>query len=103
MEDYKAAINELFTMGMIYQCFCSRSEIKAEIMRAGNAPHEEDYSVYPGTCRRLSVEERKNKIDQKMGKRLRQYRRTFGSKTRYFARPSDNKVPKSYQLPRPYH
>lgn len=66
MEDYKAAINELFKMGMIYQCFCSRSEIKAEIMRAGNAPHEEDYSIYPGTCRRLSVEERKTKIDQNL-------------------------------------
>ena len=63
---YKAAINELINMDMIYPCFCSRSEIKAEIMRAGNAPHEEDYSIYPGTCRRLSLEERKSKIDQNL-------------------------------------
>ena len=66
MEDYKAAINELIKLDMIYPCFCSRSEIKAEIMRAGNAPHVEDYSVYPGTCRRLSVEERKAKIEQNL-------------------------------------
>ena len=66
IEDYKAAINELIKLHMVYPCFCSRSEIKAEIMRAGNAPHEEDYSVYPGTCRRLSLEERKAKIEQNL-------------------------------------
>ncbi len=66
IEDYKAAINELIELDMVYPCFCSRSEIKAEIMRAGNAPHEEDYSVYPGTCRRLSLEERKAKIEQNL-------------------------------------
>jgi glutamyl-Q tRNA(Asp) synthetase len=66
MEDYKAAINELAKLDMVYPCFCSRSEIKAEIMRAGNAPHEEDQSIYPGTCRRLSPEERKAKIEQNL-------------------------------------
>lgn len=66
MEDYKAAINELLKNDMIYPCFCSRSEIKAEIMRAGNAPHEEDYSIYPGTCRRLSIQERHNRIEQNL-------------------------------------
>ena len=66
MQDYQAAINELINMDMIYPCFCSRSEIKAEIMRAGNAPHEEDYSIYPGTCRRLSLEDRESKIDQNL-------------------------------------
>ncbi|MBH88459.1 MAG: tRNA glutamyl-Q(34) synthetase GluQRS [Pelagibacterales bacterium] len=66
MQDYKAAINELLKLDMVYPCFCSRSEIKAEILRAGNAPHEEDYSVYPGTCRRLSLEDRKDKMEQNL-------------------------------------
>jgi glutamyl-Q tRNA(Asp) synthetase len=66
MDDYKAAINELIELDMVYPCFCSRSAIKAEIMRAGNAPHEEDYSIYPGTCRRLTKKERNEKIDQNL-------------------------------------
>ena len=66
MQDYKAAINELLKLDMVYPCFCSRSEIKAEILRAGNAPHKEDYSVYPGTCRRLSLEDRKDKMEQNL-------------------------------------
>ena len=62
MADYKGAIKELRKLDMVYPCFCSRSDIKAEIMRAGNAPHEEETSIYPGTCRRLSKEERIKKI-----------------------------------------
>jgi glutamyl-Q tRNA(Asp) synthetase len=62
MDDYKGAIKELQKLGMVYPCFCSRSDIKAEIMRAGNAPHEAEISIYPGTCRRLSKEERSEKI-----------------------------------------
>jgi glutamyl-Q tRNA(Asp) synthetase len=62
MDDYKGAIKELRKLDMVYPCFCSRSDIKAEIMRAGNAPHEEETSIYPGTCRRLSKEERIKKI-----------------------------------------
>ena len=62
MDDYKGAIKELQKLNMVYPCFCSRSDIKAEIMRAGNAPHEEETSIYPGTCRRLSKEERIEKI-----------------------------------------
>ena len=62
MDDYKGAIKELQKLDMVYPCFCSRSDIKAEIMRAGNAPHEEETSIYPGTCRRLSKEEQIKKI-----------------------------------------
>ena len=62
MDDYKGAIKELQKLDMVYPCFCSRSDIKAEIMRAGNAPHEDEASIYPGTCRRLSKEERIEKI-----------------------------------------
>jgi glutamyl-Q tRNA(Asp) synthetase len=66
MEDYKGAIKELQKLDMVYPCFCSRSDIKAEIMRAGNAPHEEESSIYPGTCRRLSKEERFEKISKEI-------------------------------------
>ena len=62
MDDYKSAIKELQKLEMVYPCFCSRSDIKAEIMRAGNAPHEEESPIYPGTCRRLSKEERIEKL-----------------------------------------
>jgi glutamyl-Q tRNA(Asp) synthetase len=62
MDDYTGAIKELQKLDMVYPCFCSRSDIKAEIMRAGNAPHEEESSIYPGTCRRLSKEERIQKL-----------------------------------------
>ena len=64
MDDYKAAIEELNRLGVIYPCFCSRSDIKAEIMRAGNAPHEEDNLFYPGTCRRLTEQERIKKLEK---------------------------------------
>jgi len=63
MDDYRAAAGELKTLGFIYPCFCSRSDIKAEIMRAGNAPHEGENIFYPGTCRRLSMEERNKKLE----------------------------------------
>ena len=62
MDDYAGAIKELQKLDMVYPCFCSRSDIKAEIMRAGNAPHEEESTIYPGTCRRLSKEERIEKL-----------------------------------------
>ena len=62
MDDYKGAIKELQKLDMVYPCFCSRSDIKAEIMRAGHAPHEDEASIYPGTCRRLSEDERIEKI-----------------------------------------
>ena len=64
MKDYQGAIKELHKLDMIYPCFCSRSEIKAEIMRAGNAPHQEENTIYPGTCRRLSKDERIDKINK---------------------------------------
>src|SRR3546814_5691485 len=45
-------------MGLIYPCFCTRSEIAAEIAASGAAPHGPDGPLYPGTCRMLSTEER---------------------------------------------
>src|SRR5215472_1424789 len=56
-EDYRCALNQLAEMGALYPCFCTRREIKAEIARAGGAPHEDGGPAYPGTCRRLAAGE----------------------------------------------
>jgi glutamyl-Q tRNA(Asp) synthetase len=50
MADYAAALAQLQAMGLVYPCFCTRSEIQALA-----APQENDVEgpVYPGTCRHL--------------------------------------------------
>ena len=53
-EYYQAAFDKLDQMGLIYPCYCSRSE-----RLAANAPHRSDGSVvYDGRCARLAPEER---------------------------------------------
>lgn len=56
--DYRAALARLAAMGLVYPCFCTRTEIMAEIAAAGGAPHGTEGPLYPGTCRRLSAAER---------------------------------------------
>src|SRR3546814_2850286 len=58
MHLYSDALARLRDMGLIYPCFCTRSEIAAEIAASGAAPHGPDGPLYPGTCRMLSPEER---------------------------------------------
>lgn len=58
---YQDAFDCLRDMGLLYPCFCTRKEIQAEIKAMGGAPHGEA-EVYPGTCRKLSLEEREQKI-----------------------------------------
>ncbi|HXE27293.1 MAG TPA: tRNA glutamyl-Q(34) synthetase GluQRS [Stellaceae bacterium] len=60
--DYKAALDQLDGAGLIYPCFCTRAEIAGEIARAGGAPQGEEGPLYPGTCRRLSRDERERRI-----------------------------------------
>ena len=50
---YRAALDRLRAMGLLYPCFCTRKEIQAEIAGAANAPHGPDGPLYPGTCRAL--------------------------------------------------
>jgi len=56
-ERYEAAISELADRGVVYECFCSRREIREEIEAASQAPHGPPGS-YPGTCRDLTAPER---------------------------------------------
>lgn len=48
-EVYAAALEQLRAMGLVYPCFCTRSDIGAAL----NAPHGAPESHYPGTCRGL--------------------------------------------------
>ena len=56
--DYRAALTRLGDMGLVYPCFCTRTEIAAEIAAAAAAPHGPAGTLYPGTCRRLDPAER---------------------------------------------
>src|SRR5690242_57890 len=52
---YIASLQRLQETGLIYPCYCSR----AEIARAASAPHEDEGPRYPGTCRHLSEQQRR--------------------------------------------
>ncbi len=76
--DHRAALMVLENEGLVYPCFCTRKEIKAEIENSGLAPHMApgmagpamglamgpamgpDGPIYPGTCRGLSTKERRD-------------------------------------------
>jgi len=60
--DYEAALSVLEDKGLTYPCFCTRGEIKAELDRIGGAPHGIGGTVYPGTCRDLSDDERERRL-----------------------------------------
>ena len=51
--DYRAALDRLQVRDLLYPCFCTRSEVQAEIARSPSAPHGPDGPLYPGTCRHL--------------------------------------------------
>lgn len=51
---YLDAFNKLKAQGLVYDCFCSRADL-----RASSAPHSSDGTpIYPGTCRLLSPEQK---------------------------------------------
>ena len=56
---YEAALDRLRGMGLLYPCFCTRSDIQASL----TAPHGPEGPVYPGTCRGLGEDERARRID----------------------------------------
>jgi glutamyl-tRNA synthetase len=54
LDRYEAAIEALRAAGRVYECFCTRAEIRA----AASAPHGPlSEGAYPGTCLRLSPAE----------------------------------------------
>jgi glutamyl-tRNA synthetase len=55
---YETAIERLRAAGLVYECFCSRAEIRA----AASAPHGPlPEGTYPGTCLSLSDAQRERK------------------------------------------
>ena len=58
-DDYAAALARLDQLGLVYRCFCSRSEIA----RASNGRRDPDGApLYPGTCRALSPAEARDRL-----------------------------------------
>src|SRR5262249_60550736 len=55
--DYGRVLDQLDAGGLIYPCFCTRADIAA----SANAPHGPDGPNYPGTCRHLSLAERRER------------------------------------------
>lgn len=51
---YQAALDHLRGAGLLYPCFCTRSDIQ----RAGGAPQGDYGPHYPGTCRSLDPSQR---------------------------------------------
>ncbi len=51
LADYAEALERRESLGLLYPCFCTRKEIRAEIARSGQAPHGPEGPVSPGTCR----------------------------------------------------
>jgi len=59
---YQEALQKLKCMGLLYPCFCTRSDILTEIMSATDAPHNRTSFIYPGTCRHLPFNIQKTKL-----------------------------------------
>jgi glutamyl-Q tRNA(Asp) synthetase len=57
-DDYRDALGLLEASGLLYPCFCTRTDIA----HAAAAPHGSEGPVYPGTCRRLSDAERQRRL-----------------------------------------
>lgn len=55
---YRQALDRLIAQGLAYPCFCTRSEIAAEVAASAAAPHGPDGPLYPGTCRALAPDVR---------------------------------------------
>lgn len=62
---YARALHVLKERGLIYPCFCTRSEIAAEVAASASAPHGPDGPLYPGTCRSLPPGRRDTGVAQR--------------------------------------
>lgn len=59
---YRGVLERLREQGLLYPCFCTRSEIKAQLAEMGRAPHATLGYLYPGTCRCLTPEQVQEKL-----------------------------------------
>lgn len=52
--EYEAALEKLRSRGLVYACFCTRTDIAQSL----TAPHGDAATSYPGTCRELADDAR---------------------------------------------
>ena len=64
MDEYRARLERLKDMGLVYPCFCSRRQIAAAVSDRGeNWPRDPDgRPLYPGTCRHMDPAERAERL-----------------------------------------
>ena len=62
--DYAAALDRLEARGLLYPCFCTRSEIAAALSAPHGPPATSgpEGAIYPGTCRALDAAERARRV-----------------------------------------
>ena len=66
---YKAAAEKLRDMGLLYPCFCSRKDIRANAVNQAGQANQTDPDgapLYPGTCKALSQDEIQQNISEGM-------------------------------------
>lgn len=57
--DYSARLADLAARGLVYPCFCTRSDIARAVATRKEGPRDPDGGpLYPGTCKRHSSQER---------------------------------------------
>jgi len=62
-DDYADALRQLERRELIYPCFCSRSDVMHAVTDHLDWPRDPDGSpLYPGTCKRLSLSERRRRL-----------------------------------------
>lgn len=72
LADYRAALDHLGGRGLVYPCFCSRSEISRFGAARIHWPRDPDGAfLYPGVCRALSAQERAARMASGSGFALR--------------------------------
>ena len=59
---YEQTLETLRRMGVLYPCFCTRSEIRAQVEEMGRAPHATLGYLYPGICRCLPADAVEEKL-----------------------------------------
>jgi glutamyl-tRNA synthetase len=89
-ELYDEALAALRARGVVYECFCSRADVR----RAASAPHGPDGPVYGGLCRELTDSERAQR--RSLGREPSLRARMQGASGDIVLRRSDGVV--AYQL-----
>lgn len=63
-DTYGRALERLEELGVLYPCFCTRRQIRAEIAHAAQAPHgPAGETLYPGICRSLAADESRRRVE----------------------------------------